>query len=103
MQTTVVSANRSGQATTDAGLKAFATDGPLPILARGAPDGAAYSFTGDEFGCITLPPGEELALGSVVECMVPHCDPTVNLYDRYHCVRGDDLVDIWRVDARGKY
>ena len=103
VQTTVVSANRSGQATTDAGLKAFATDGPLPILARGAPDGAAYSFTGDEFGCITLPPGEELALGSVVECMVPHCDPTVNLYDRYHCVRGDDLVDIWRVDARGKY
>ena len=103
VQTTVVSANHSGQATTDAGLKAFATDGPLPLIARGAPDGATYSFTGDEFGCITLPPGEELALGSVVECMVPHCDPTVNLHDYYHCVRGDDLVDIWRVDARGKY
>jgi len=103
VQTTVVSANHSGQATTDAGLKAFATDGPLPALARGAPDGAAYSFTGDEFGCVTLPPGEELALGSVLECMVPHCDPTVNLYDRYHCVRGDDLVDVWPIDARGKY
>ena len=103
VQTTVVSANHSGQVTTDAGLKAFATDGPPPVLSRGAPDGATYSFTGDEFGCITLPPGEELALGSVVECMVPHCDPTVNLHDYYHCVRGDNLVDIWRVDARGKY
>lgn len=103
VQTTVVSANHSGQATTDGGLKAFATDGPLPLIAWGALEGAAYSFTGDEFGCITLPPGEELALGTVVECMVPHCDPTVNLHDYYHCVRGDDLVDIWRVDARGKY
>ncbi len=103
VQTTVVSANHSGQATTDGGLKAFATDGPLPLVARGAPEGAAYRFTGDEFGCITLPPGEELALGAVVECMVPHCDPTVNLHNYYHCVRGDDLVDIWPIDARGKY
>jgi len=103
VQTTVVSANHSGQATTDAGLKAFATDGPLPLIARGAPEGATYRFTGDEFGCITLPPGEELALGTVVECMVPHCDPTVNLHNYYHCVRGDVLVDIWPIDARGKY
>ncbi len=103
VQTTVISANRADQATTDAGLKAFATDGPLPVLARGAPDGAAYRFTGDEFGCVDLPPDTELALGSVIECVVPHCDPTVNLYDQYHCVRGDTLVDIWPVDARGKY
>lgn len=103
VQTTVISTNHSNQATTDAGLKAFATDGPLPTLARGAPDGAAYKFTGDEFGCVTLPPDSELALGSVVECVAPHCDPTVNLYDRYHCVRGDVLVEIWPIDARGKY
>lgn len=103
VQTTVISANRPGQVTTDAGLKAFATDGPLPTIAQGAPAGAAYKFTGDEFGCVTLPPGEDLALGSVVECVVPHCDPTVNLYDHYHCVRGDTLVEIWPIDARGKY
>ena len=103
VQTTVISTNHSSQATTDAGLKAFATDGPLPLIARGAPAGANYKFTGDEFGCIALPPGGEIASGAVVECMVPHCDPTVNLHDFYHCVRGDELVDIWRVDARGKY
>lgn len=103
VQTTVVSANMPGQVTTDAGLKAFATDGPPPLIARGAPAGATYRFTGDEFGCITLPAGADLPLGAVVECVVPHCDPTVNLYDCYHCVRGDDLVAIWPVDARGKY
>jgi D-serine deaminase-like pyridoxal phosphate-dependent protein len=103
VQTTVISANHPNQATTDAGLKAFATDGPVPVIAQGAPDGAAYKFTGDEFGCVTLPPGGKLDLGSVVECVAPHCDPTVNLYDYYHCMRGDVLAKIWPIDARGKY
>jgi len=26
----------------------------------------------------------------------------VNLYDRYHCVRGDTLEAIWPVDGRGR-
>ena len=29
------------------------------------------------------------------------CDPTVHSHDHYHCVRGDTLVDIWPIDARG--
>ncbi len=103
VQTTVISANRASQVTTDAGLKAFATDGPLPIVAQGAPANSGYKFTGDEFGCVTLAEGADLALGAVVECMAPHCDPTVNLYDYYHCMRGDVLVEIWPIDARGKY
>jgi 3-hydroxy-D-aspartate aldolase len=32
----------------------------------------------------------------------PHCDPTVNLYESYHVVKGDTLVDIWPVTARGR-
>ena len=42
-----------------------------------------------------------LEVGTRVELMAPHCDPTVNLFNHYHCVRGDTLVDIWPVDARG--
>jgi len=26
----------------------------------------------------------------------------VNLYDAYHVVRGDVLVDIWPIEARGR-
>jgi len=66
------------------------------------PAGAAYQFFGDEFGMITLArKRDSLKLGAKIELVTPHCDPTVNLHSYYHCVRGDELVDIWRIDARG--
>ena len=61
------------------------------------------SASGGQSLDITLPGGTSLALGAILECVTPHCDPTVNLYDQYHCVRDDVLVDIWSVDARGRY
>ena len=62
-----------------------------------------YAFFGDEHGKLFAPPGSARpGLGSRIECVTPHCDPTVNLHDFYHVVRGDTLVDIWPVDARGK-
>jgi D-serine deaminase-like pyridoxal phosphate-dependent protein len=103
VQTTVISANRAGLATTDAGFKSFATDAGPPLLSSGAPDGAVYFFFGDEQGGITYPKdGAHLRVGEVVRCVVPHCDPTVNLCDVYHAVRGDTLEAIWTVDARGR-
>jgi D-serine deaminase-like pyridoxal phosphate-dependent protein len=102
VRTTVISANRRGLATTDAGLKRFATDGPPPEIVAGAPAGATYRFKGDEHGQVVFAnDGDSLPLGAAVECLTPHCDPTVNLYDHYHVVRGDTLVEIWPVDARG--
>jgi 3-hydroxy-D-aspartate aldolase len=103
VQTTVISANRPGLATTDAGFKSFATDAGPPLLASGAPEGAAYFFFGDEQGGSAVPrEGRQLAPGDVVRCVVPHCDPTVNLYDRYHAVRGETLELLWPIEARGR-
>ena len=103
VQTTVISANRTGLVTTDAGLKAFATDDGVPVIAHGAPPGAVYFFFGDEQGgVIYSEESGKLGRGAALACVVPHCDPTVNLYDRYHVVRGDTLEAIWPVDARGK-
>jgi D-serine deaminase-like pyridoxal phosphate-dependent protein len=103
VQTTVISANTPGLATTDAGFKSFAADADAPMLVSGAPEGAKYFFFGDEQGGI-LSRSEKptLPLGSVVNCITPHCDPTVNLYDVYHCVRGDKLEAIWDVTTRGR-
>lgn len=102
VQTTVISTNTPGLVTTDAGLKSFSTDADPPIIASGAPDGASFFFFGDEQGGVLFADKKHtLALGAAISCVVPHCDPTVNLYDWYHCVRGDVLVDIWPVDARG--
>jgi D-serine deaminase-like pyridoxal phosphate-dependent protein len=102
VQTTVISANLAGRATTDAGLKSFATDAGPPRIVAGAPEGTAYLFRGDEQGGLEFSAGHGLEVGAIVTCAVPHCDPTVNLYDHYHVVRGDTLIDIWPIDARGR-
>jgi D-serine deaminase-like pyridoxal phosphate-dependent protein len=102
VQATTISNNHRGSATVDAGFKSFAMDGPVPTIQAGAPSGSKYQFYGDEFGRLTWPrKSTQLPLGSKVEFVTPHCDPTVNLHNYYHCVRGDRLVDIWPVDARG--
>jgi 3-hydroxy-D-aspartate aldolase len=102
VQCTVVSANHRGWATVDGGFKCFSMDGPIPRPVRGTPRGAEYQFFGDEFGKIKLARQTDgMKLGAKIEFVTPHCDPTVNLHDYYHCVRGDTLVDIWPVDARG--
>ena len=103
VQTTVISSNIAGHATTDAGTKAFATDAGLPRVVDGAPPGTRYVFLGDEQGGLELPEtASRPAPGAVITCAAPHCDPTVNLYDEYHVVKGDTLVEIWPVDARGR-
>ncbi|WP_414902253.1 DSD1 family PLP-dependent enzyme [Sphingomonas flavalba] len=100
--TTVISANGSGHVTTDAGIKAFAMDGPPPRFAGPKGGVPGYAIAGDEHGAILCDEAEHrFPLGATAELVVPHCDPTVNLYDHYHCVRGDRLVDIWPIDARG--
>lgn len=97
---TVVSANTPGMVTIDSGLKAFATDAGVPVVLDGAPAGSRYKFTGDEHGALL---GEDLpALGARVTLMPPHCDPTVNLYDRYHVLDGDVVTETWPVTARGR-
>jgi len=102
IDSTIISANSPGLATSDAGLKAFATDGPAPVLMAGAPAGSTYRFFGDEYGAVVLPEGQRLPVGSTITCQPPHCDPTVNLYEAYHIVRGDTLIDIWPVTGRGR-
>ncbi|MBV8185608.1 MAG: DSD1 family PLP-dependent enzyme [Alphaproteobacteria bacterium] len=99
----VVSANTPGLATVDAGLKAMATEkGPPPIL-KGAPEGSTTRFMGDEHLAVVPPEGQPApAHGEQVILVPPHCDPTVNMYESYHVVKGDTLVDIWPVTARGR-
>ncbi len=99
----VVSANAGPLVTIDAGFKAFSTDAERPRILSGAPEGAAYAFMGDEHGAVILPSGanERPGLADRVTLAAPHCDPTVNLYATYHVVRGESLVALWPVTARG--
>jgi 3-hydroxy-D-aspartate aldolase len=96
----VISANSSSMATIDAGFKALSTDGGLPVVKAGAPAGAMFVFMGDEHGAL-IAPDHAFRIGDHISLAVPHCDPTVNLYDAYHVVRDGTLIEIWPVSARG--
>jgi D-serine deaminase-like pyridoxal phosphate-dependent protein len=97
----VISANHASMATIDAGFKALSTDGGAPTIADGAPSTATFVFMGDEHGAL-IAADHTFCLGDRVTLAVPHCDPTVNLYDAYHVVRDGTLIDIWPVAARGR-
>jgi D-serine deaminase-like pyridoxal phosphate-dependent protein len=102
VQCSVVSTHHRRLPTIDGGFKCFSMDGPIPEIASGAPRGSTYLFYGDEFGKIKLAANSRgMPLGAKVELVTPHCDPTINLHDFVHCVRGETLVDIWPVAARG--
>jgi D-serine deaminase-like pyridoxal phosphate-dependent protein len=98
---TVITANQPKWVTVDAGLKAFATDGPLPVAATAKFAGVLYRYFGDEHGLLMRPEGEAVVRGERVHFVPPHIDPTLDRYDLIHVVRGDVLVDLWPLEARG--
>ena len=103
VDTRVVSANHASLVTIDAGFKSLSTDGGTAVVRCGAPLDARFVFMGDEHGALVVAGiGDLLKPGDPVTLTVPHCDPTVNLYDTYHILRGDTLVDLWPVSARGR-
>ena len=102
IDTRVISVNSPGLVTVDAGIKSMATDAKPPLIAAGTAEGTVYFFMGDEQGALVHPAGEVPALDAIVSLNAPHCDPTVNLYDTYHVVSGNILIDLWPVSARGR-
>jgi 3-hydroxy-D-aspartate aldolase len=105
VRTTVISAAQSDFVITDAGLKELEAIGlTQPVILWGAPEAATYSLVGDDLGRVDFArPGDRLAVGDVVEVMPPHCYQAVCMYSNYHVVRGEELVDIWPVDARASW
>jgi D-serine deaminase-like pyridoxal phosphate-dependent protein len=101
--TTVVNATHPDRVTVDAGTKAVDTTTTHRPEPKNAP-GLVYARAGDEFGALSTESGGKLpALGERVEFIVPHCDPSVNLYDRLYACRGDKVESIWPVAARREY
>ena len=99
--TTIVSTPSKTRAICDGGLKAFSTDRQFPPEARKNP-GVEYIWDGDEHGILNIAKATApVNLGDRMEFVIPHCDPSVNLYDRLYCMRGESLEAVWRISARG--
>jgi D-serine deaminase-like pyridoxal phosphate-dependent protein len=96
--TTVMSRPTAERGVVDAGLKASSVDSGMPRVAD--VKGAEYVKASDEHGVLKLT-GARLAIGDKLKLIPGHCDPTVNLYDYYVCVRGGKVEAIWPITARG--
>jgi D-serine deaminase-like pyridoxal phosphate-dependent protein len=102
VRATVVSAGQPGFVITDAGAKEIdGYRGPIaPLVLRGAPEGSQYSIVGEDLGRIDYAEGSTRpSVGAAVELIPPHAFMTVSFYSVYHCVSGDQLVDIWPIQA----
>lgn len=102
--TTVISSNRSEHVTVDAGTKSiyFDLNNRPKIISH---KGLEYNWGGfgDEHGKITPINGAKLPKsGDVIELIVPHCDPTINLFDKFYIIENGIVVDVWDIDLRGK-
>jgi D-serine deaminase-like pyridoxal phosphate-dependent protein len=95
--TTVMSRPSPTLAVVDAGLKASSVDSGLPGLWQRP--GLAYTHASDEHGWVE---GVEVPqLGEKLLLVPGHCDPTINLYDWYVCVRNGIVEALWPITARG--
>lgn len=98
--TTVMSRPNAGRAVVDAGLKASSVDSGMPQVWK--LPGVDYVKASDEHGVLVATPGAAApALGEKLLLVPGHCDPTVNLYDWFVCVRGGVVEALWPVSARG--
>ena len=88
------------RAIVDAGLKASSVDSGMPAIWQRP--GLAYKSASDEHGWVEIAPGAAApALGEKLMLVPGHCDPTVNLYDWYVCIRGGVVEALWPITARG--
>lgn len=96
----ILSAHWPGHAIADAGDKAFASKyGTSPIIAKGPLKGVALEPISDEHSKLVKHSGMMISTSDRLECIPPHCDPTINLYSAYHVVSGEQLQDIWPIGS----
>lgn len=101
VMTTVINSNHPGKLTTDSGSKALTLNRPTAYVI-GEP-GFTYIAGSDEYGTITFDTSSKnYKVGDMLEVIVPHCDPVVNLYDVIYGIRNDKVESILPVLARGK-
>lgn len=103
---TVVSRPAPDRAIIDAGSKALAMDPSASHAGHGFIVGhpeATLARISEEHGVILLPPDEPgFAVGDRVEVIPNHICPAINLMDELLVARDGQIVDRWRVAARGK-
>ena len=109
IHTTVISSDAaSGRRVVDAGSKACDLVSGMPKATSMSDaalatllEGTTYSSGGDEHGVLNGVPEGALPVGSTLQLVPSHCDPTCNLHDWIVAVRDGEVEHLWEIDARG--
>ena len=105
--TTVVSTSVPGRAIVDAGSKTLTSD----ALQSGEGKHHGYILEhpeyvledlSEEHGHVAIPDSAPIRLGDKLRVVPNHICPCVNLHDQVYLVTGDQVIDRWKVAARGK-
>ncbi len=105
--TTVVSTSVAGKAIIDAGSKTLSADA---LLSGGRQHfgyvqdrpGVILEGLSEEHGHLTVEDSSRIKMGDRLRVIPNHVCPCINLHDRVFLVSGEQVVDEWRVAARGK-
>jgi 3-hydroxy-D-aspartate aldolase len=97
--TTVMSVPAPTRPVVDAGLKASSIDSGMPRVAGYAD--VDYVKASDEHGVLQITGDTRFKVGDKLKLIPGHCDPTVNLYDSYVCMRNGRVEALWPITARG--
>jgi D-serine deaminase-like pyridoxal phosphate-dependent protein len=99
--TTIVSRPTPERAIVDAGRKTLHGDFQPPIVV--GRDDVRFGRLSAEHGELELSPSAQgLRIGDRLELVPGYADLTTVLHDQYYCFRGDKLVGVWPIAARGK-
>ena len=97
---TVVSRPRPGKAMIDTDLKAVTPEFRDPTVL--VPGATWFDFSEEHDELVLDGPAQKLRVGDRIELILRRgC--TTTLYDRYHVLEDEELVDVWRVAARGRF
>ncbi len=100
IHTQVISRPASDRVVLDAGLKALSAEKGLPGV-FGRPDLVCTGIS-DEHCILTAERADDAPrIGEKLLLVPSHCDPTVNLHDRYLCVRNGSVEALWPITGRG--
>ena len=98
---TVVSRPRPGKAMIDTDLKAVTPEFRDPTVL--VPGATWFDFSEEHDELVLDGPAQKLRVGDRIELILRRGCTTTTLYDRYHVLEDEELVDVWRVTARGRF
>jgi len=101
--TTVIDRPDDHLALIDAGSKVFSSDRSRASLCGRERDLRRLTVTrlSEEHGFVTWLEGDGPAIGDILRIIPAHVCTVVNLRSEIYVAQGEDIVDTWKVDARG--